>query len=376
MNVGLALLGAALVAAGVIWRLKLSGFGAGEQAQGSITPPSGSATSPPSPGARPSPPSLRPSRGARPTQPSMFDLEKGIRWDQEDKRIARRIVQERRRNERILLKIPVQIVGTYARGEAFTDRTSTIAVSREGAFIGFKKPLRTGDQLTITHVGTRQSCPFRVSDSHERLSNGMYAWFVENLEPELNFWQIHFPEKPPEPTPEDGKTVPVLLECGVCHSAEMAELKWSEYVGVVARRSLTKDCPKCGAPTEWRFRVLEEEEQPVPPPAPESRPPIEAPSAGEERRREDRILAKLLLRIRLQDGRAESTMTENVSKTGACCISSLDMIPGDAIFVEYEFSQADGQEEIPAHITWRCEVGEGARTLYGIKLERPAPSVA
>ena len=308
----------------------------------------------------------------------MFDSDKGIRWDQEDKRIARRIVQVRRRSERILLKVPISIVGTYAQGEAFTDQTSTIAVSRDGAFIGFKNPLRTGDRLTITHVGTRQSCPFRVSDSHEKLSNGMYAWFVESLEPELNFWQIHFPEKSPEPAPEDEKNVDVLLECGVCHNAEMAELRMSDYLGVVEKRSLTRDCPKCGVPTEWRFRVLEEEEQPVPPPAPETRPPAVASpaAAGEERRREDRILARLCLQIRLQDGRAESTMTENVSKSGACCTSSLQMMRGDAIFVKYELEPAEGQEEIPAQITWRYDVGEGARTLYGIMLERPAPNVA
>lgn len=355
MNLPLALVGSALVAAGVIWRLKLSGFAAPKRARRIFVPSA---------------------KVARPVsaQRSPFELEEEIRWDREDRKIARKIVDEQRRSERLLLKVPIHIVGTYADGEAFIERTSTIAVNRDGAYIAFKRPLRTGDRLTITHLGTRQSCPFRVSDSHEGLSSGLYAWSVENLEPELNFWQIHFPERAPAARTDTEETVDVLLECSVCHSAEMAELELGTYLQVVKKRSLNRDCPKCGASTEWRFRVLEEEEQPVPAPSPDSKPPAAALPEEKERRREDRILAKLRIRLRFRDGRDESTMTENVSLSGVCCTSGLDLNAGDAIFVKYELRPED-EEAIPAHVAWRRDVGERGKILYGIKLEQPGPTV-
>ncbi len=92
MNIPLALVGSALVAAGVIWRLKLSGFAAPKRARRIFIPLS---------------------KVKRPVsaQRSPFELEEEIRWDREDRKVARKIVEEQRRSERLLLKVPIHIVG-------------------------------------------------------------------------------------------------------------------------------------------------------------------------------------------------------------------------------------------------------------------------
>jgi len=134
---------------------------------------------------------------------------------------------------------------------------------------------------------------------------------------------------------------------------------------------LTRNCPTCGALTGWKFRPLEEDAEPRTAPSSVSGAPTEPAPVKAERRREERIIAKFRIHIRLEDGREESTTTENVSESGACFASSLNMKAGGTVFVTYDFGQGETVDEIPARIAWRRDIGLRGKFLYGIKLERP-----
>ncbi len=377
MNLPIALAGLLLLVGGIIWRLVLSGDGgpkevlpnAGSGARAGIPmPPTAAEASQ----QKTSPATSVGIADAAPTslKPSLLtEAEKAADLKERRTVATPQVVQKQRRSERILLKVPIEVEGTDVKGEPFKERTFTIAVNRDGAFIGFKNPLRPGDKMTITHLGTRQSCPFRVCDSHEELSSGLSGWGVECLEFGRSFWQISFPEKPPELPLEEN--IQALLECATCLSGEMAELTWAQFRIMASVGLLTRNCPKCGALTGWKFRPLEEDAEPRTPPSSVPGAPTEPPPVKAERRREERIIAKFRIHIRLEDGRAEGTTTENVSESGACFSSSLNMKAGGTVFVTYDFGQGETVDEIPARIAWRRDIGLRGKFLYGIKLERP-----
>ncbi len=269
--------------------------------------------------------------------------------------------QEQRRSERILLMIPLEVEGIDVNGASFTERTRTFSINRNGAYISLKNVPQQGDDISVTNLGTRQTCIFRLCESGKDPSGEITAWGIECLEPELNFWQIRFPEKPLEPSPQ--RTIAVLIVCAACRTREVADLTVPQYHAMLDRESMTRDCPDCAQPTEWKFILVESAEA----------GPEEAPSlpSGEESRRHKRIVAKLPIRLRHPDDRrVEDAITENVSRSGVCCAAAMALDVDQLILLTFEPGTAPDEEEIPARIKWRRPMGEGHKTLYGIRLER------
>src|SRR5260370_41994678 len=70
--------------------------------------------------------------------------------------------EQKRRSERVLLRIPIDIEGKDAAGKAFKEVTTTLVINRGGARISLKHTLKADDRITITNLQTPISCPFRV----------------------------------------------------------------------------------------------------------------------------------------------------------------------------------------------------------------------
>jgi hypothetical protein len=288
----------------------------------------------------------------------------GIDWTQAPTAIPAIAVKEQRRSERILLKIPVHVAGVDAQGKSFEERAFTLSINRHGAFISLNNSPREGDHVVVTNLGTRQSCTFRLRESGRDTSGKVTAWGIECLEPNANFWQIRFPENLPETSVQ--RTVTALIVCATCHSREVAELSVAEYRTMRDRGSLNRNCSDCGVPREWKFILVEAHSGA----SPEETPAVRLPS-GEENRREKRIVAKLPICLRhAEGGRIESTLTENVSKSGVCCAARTEFNVRDAILLKFESGTGPNEDENPARIMWRRPMGKNRKTLYGIRLER------
>ena len=269
-----------------------------------------------------------------------------------------------RRSERVLLKIPVHVSGIDVGGKSFGENTFTISINRHGALIWLTHPSQEGDQVTVTNMGTWQSCRFRLCDSTKAPSGGTIAWGIECLEPNANFWQIRFPEKPPAPSPQENVTA--LVVCATCHSREVAELSVVQYRSMVERGSAKRDCSDCGAATEWKFIFVEATAAA----SPQETPAVSLPS-GEEHRREKRIVAKLPICLRHpKTGRVETTLTENISTSGVCCAANMELKVHDAILLTFLSGAGPSEDENPARIRWCRPMGENRKTLYGIRLQR------
>jgi PilZ domain-containing protein len=279
-----------------------------------------------------------------------------------------KVGEGRRRSERVLLRIPIEVKGTGADAKPFTEKTFTLVVNGDGARISLKAKLRQGDQLTITNLQTKISCPFRVVHrTTDLLGEGPPEWGVECLEPEVNFWGIVFPKKAADTAKQE--LIDALLECSKCNFRELAQLALEQYRALVSQSSLTRNCTKCGAETEWGFGFVEAgPEEAIPSQAAPSAEPSSS-GGGAERRRAKRVTVKLPVRIRLEDGREEIARTENLSKTGVCFASDIVMREGEVVQLTVGYTPGHNEAAIPARVVWRRSIEGSNRALYGVHLE-------
>ena len=276
--------------------------------------------------------------------------------------------EKKRRTERILLRVPIEVNGTGADGKPFTEKTYTLVVNRHGARVRLKRAVRPNDQVTITNPRTKMACPFRiVAKATDLLSEGP-EWGVECLEPDVNFWGINFPGKTSSSVAEE--LIDALLECSKCRSRELAQLALADYRTLVSQSALSRQCEKCGAATDWVFAFVEAEAEEAVPNQPTQTTSAPESETGAERRRAKRVTVKLPVRIRLADQREEVARTENLSTTGVCFASTLAMNEGERIRLTVGYSPGSNEAEITARVVWRRRIDGTNRALYGVRLEQ------
>lgn len=272
---------------------------------------------------------------------------------------------EARRSSRPLLKIPIQVEGRNAEGRPFSEITYTLTINRYGARITLKNTLRPWDEIRITNLKTRQTCPFRVVARLDVSLGSGVEWGVESLASKSDFWGVYFPEKKERvPAPE---SIEVLLQCASCGSREMAQLAARNYREVVNESPVTRSCAKCGGETEWRLGLVEITPEEMSSPGISALASELSAPGGAERRRDKRYVVLLPLRLRDRTGREDVTKSENFSKTGVCFTAYLEMEEGSTVHLT--LGPAGGEQaQVPARIAWRRRLGTG-RSLYGVRLE-------
>ena len=266
---------------------------------------------------------------------------------------------QRRRTERILLRIPIEARGTAADGKPFTEKTHTLAINRDGARIAAVSPLVVGAKITLTNLQNNMTAPFRVVIRIEKSLSGNPEWGVECLEPQLNFWGIFFPEKTPGTAKDE--LIDVLLECSRCHTRELAQLTLKDYQTILTQPSLERECKSCRAATRWTFGLVEGDKRGKTPPAAAR----DASPQSAERRRANRVTVELPVRIRLE----EIGRTENLSTTGVCFSSTLGMKVGDCVRLTVGYTPGGNDKEVSARVVWKQEREGGNCFLYGVELQ-------
>ncbi len=103
-------------------------------------------------------------------------------------------LNERRRGERVLIRIPVT-VRVQGPGDIPMEDTETVVVSQYGALLKFSRRLPPGTPLEIKNRFSNRVEKFRVVWSGETARDGRYDLGVEILNPESDFWGIRFPAK-------------------------------------------------------------------------------------------------------------------------------------------------------------------------------------
>jgi len=269
---------------------------------------------------------------------------------------------EQRRTARLLLKIPIRVIGfETARGE-FSEDTYTVTVNRTGARIALRRLVAVNDTLRIVNLENYHEADFRVVAPTGWAGGKINEWGVECLEPDRNIWGMDFA---PPLSGEAG----VLVECRDCHRRAFwaltpMEVEVLDTAGVVQRH-----CNQCGRPTFWMHADVARRPEEFPPleAVPSPLPPVKTEKEAEKRTTK-RLGMKLPILVRGPVGREEISKTEDVSKSGLAVSLAMDLAVGEGVRVVYPYSPGGQNIEQKAEVRRRATYAFGGRRLYGLRL--------
>lgn len=268
--------------------------------------------------------------------------------------------QVKRRSQRLMLRIPIEVTGSGPDGIPFKEKSHTLTVNRQGAAITLLTPIRVQSILTITNITNSRSAPFTVISRIEKSTTGVPEWGVESAVLPANFWGIAFPDDSPQGVA--GQTVDAVLECQRCRSRFAARLTVEQFKNLTAQPVHRRPCAKCATATDWTLTLSREEPRGATAARPGALP--SSTGTGAEPRRANRVSIKLPVRIRMD----EVGETENISKTGVCFTTTLEMMIGDRVRLTVGFMPGSDAKEVTARIVWKRRAPGEKRAFYGAEL--------
>jgi hypothetical protein len=99
--------------------------------------------------------------------------------------------EERRRSQRVLLRVRAQI-HVALEGKAATFNVLTLNVNPHGALVAMDASLSTGTRLVLENVSTRERVACKVARQPREFSEGFQV-ALEFDSPAPKFWRIAFP---------------------------------------------------------------------------------------------------------------------------------------------------------------------------------------
>lgn len=280
---------------------------------------------------------------------------------------------ERRRTERLFLRIPIAVQGIDQSGEPFTEQTRTIEINRDGARIGLRHTPQLGGEVRITNLLTNFTALFRTTIQSPPGYNGLSEWGValsaalSDLMPE--YWGIAFERLPAEGRPD----VSALLVCRMCGRQEMASLTELEYDLLRAKLVFPRACTVCRTSTDWEAATLDLPRRPRPLALPEEARAASPTAAGTEgeggvqRRGARRVAVHVPILVRTRDGKSEEAVSCDVSKTGLSFATALDVAQGDEIEIVIGYGATRSPTTQPARVVWRRRETEAANARAGVQ---------
>jgi hypothetical protein len=273
---------------------------------------------------------------------------------------------EKRRSDRLMLTIPLSILGSDEKGQSFKVEGRTITINRHGARIHLGQPLIGGQLLRIINQISRREADFRVVGPVIPLTDRGGEWGVECLDLKKDMWAIHFPP------PADSQTTEprAFLECRRCHALALGRLSLVEVEVLEAAGIISRQCETCQITSPWGYA----EKDVTMPQSPVERGLVEnaeatAPAVAREDqlRRHRRVGLQLSVLVRDYYGSVEITRSENVSKGGLCFASDRKYHLGQALMVACPYDRSASNIEIHARVVRFQNVEGSIRKIYGVR---------
>jgi hypothetical protein len=115
------------------------------------------------------------------------------------------LAANRRRSQRVLMKIPVRVSGQAGAALFFEEDTHTLAISAHGALIVVAAPVYRGQRFTLSNVQTNAALECVVVHV-DRVPGEQTQVGVEFMLPNPTFWRVAFPPKDWTPRHPDAKS--------------------------------------------------------------------------------------------------------------------------------------------------------------------------
>jgi len=266
-----------------------------------------------------------------------------------------------RNTERLLLAIPIRVLGLKCQKGEFIEDTRTAVVNGRGARIALKQPVFPNDTVKIINLNNYLKTDFRIVAAAGTSDQGIAEWGVECLAPAQDIWGIDFGP------PLQGKSG-ALLQCQECRKEGFTALTEAELETLTHQNSIERPCSQCARPTPWQYSSIHhpsrEHEFGTVVASPQRPAPAAEPS---NRRTDDRRGAKLPIHVRNSAGQEEPSATENLSPGGLAVSLVMDLKVGDPVQVIHPYSPASPQSARPAIVRRRAAYPLGGRRLYGLE---------
>ena len=98
----------------------------------------------------------------------------------------------KRRSSRVVIEMPVSVVGQRSDGNAFREQTKTLSVSAHGALIHLKSNVDSSGTVVIVNARTQSEAQCRIAHRKVLVSGGAEIG-LNFSNPLPKFWGIHFP---------------------------------------------------------------------------------------------------------------------------------------------------------------------------------------
>jgi hypothetical protein len=115
------------------------------------------------------------------------------------------LAANRRRSQRVLMKLPVRVSGQGSGALFFEEDTYTLAISAHGALIVVAAPVYRGQRFTMSNVQTNAALECVVVHV-DKTPGEQTRVGVEFMLPNQTFWRVAFPPKDWTPRHPDAKT--------------------------------------------------------------------------------------------------------------------------------------------------------------------------
>ena len=115
------------------------------------------------------------------------------------------LAANRRRSQRVLMKIPVRISSQAGAALFFEEDTHTLAISAHGALLVVAGPVYRGQPFTLSNIQTKASLECIVAHI-DKVPGEQTRVGVEFMMPNQTFWRVAFPPKDWTPRHPDAKS--------------------------------------------------------------------------------------------------------------------------------------------------------------------------
>jgi hypothetical protein len=119
------------------------------------------------------------------------------------------LAANRRRSQRVLMKLPVRVTVQAGVALLSEENTYTLAISAHGALLVLAAPVYRGQRLTLSNVQTREALECVVVHI-DKFPGEQIQLGVEFMLPNPTFWRVAFPPKDWTPRHPDAKSRPNL----------------------------------------------------------------------------------------------------------------------------------------------------------------------
>jgi PilZ domain len=115
------------------------------------------------------------------------------------------LAANRRRSQRVLMKVPVRVISQAGAATFLEEDTYTLAISVHGALLVVAAPVYRGQRFTLSNIQTRAALECIVAHV-DKVPGEQTRIGVEFLMPNQTFWRVAFPPKDWTPRHPDAKS--------------------------------------------------------------------------------------------------------------------------------------------------------------------------